>query len=124
VLVLGEGHGGSLTTFFREKYPQYATYAWAISAPVGFAAFFADADAQLPIALGNQTEACPRHTQLALAELAKHDARRHPGLGAALVAEFVYKAAEAVVQKLESRTLGADCRAMASQDLDVFVSFV
>jgi hypothetical protein len=124
VLVVGEGQGGSLAAFFWEKYPHYATYALAISAPVGFAAFSADADAQLLIALGNQTKAYPRHTRWALAELAKHDARRHPGLSAVLFAEFVYKAAQAVMQKLESGTLGAYCRAMVSQDLDVFVSFV
>jgi hypothetical protein len=115
VLIIGEGYGGSLAAFFKAKYPQYANYTWAISAPVTFNAFSADADAQLLIALGNQTELCPRYTQIALAQM---DASNPP--------ERVYEAAEALVQMLESGTLAPYCRALTSQTqaLAVLETFV
>jgi hypothetical protein len=115
VLVVGEGYGGSLAAFFKEKYPQYATYAWAISAPVRFTAFSTEADAQMLIALGNHTELCPWYTRWALAELASSQ-NTSPA--------EVYRAAEAVVHAFENGQLRDYCRSMTSQNLPVFLNFV
>jgi hypothetical protein len=111
VLVVGEGYGGALAAFFRAAYPQYAAYAWAVSAPVRFAAFSPDADARLLAALANHSERCPLVTRLALAELAATPVR-------------AYEAAEALVRAFEAGALGEYCRAMDAQNLTAFRAFV
>jgi pimeloyl-ACP methyl ester carboxylesterase len=66
VMVVGEGYGGTLASLFRERYPQYADAALAVSAPVDFAPFAADADAQIIRALEGIRGGCAQTAQALL----------------------------------------------------------